>query len=289
MEIDFFIDLNEVATLQVFFLDKMFLVVFYMRVKVAVFGSCVTRDIFNSKFNYDYKNYFECILTQNQTSVISLMSKPIKVEESKINNLNEYDKWNIKTEFTKEFISLLIEKRPDYLILDFFADIHFGVLKIGNDNYITNNRWKLWKTDFYKEMSIKNELTFETHIDEYIQLWVASIDKFFIFLSRELPNLRVIINNSKFTDYYICSETKLIEKLSTSGKCKLVDVEQSNFIWEHLNNHILENYDVEILNLTKNDYYSFEDHPWGPFYVHYTMDFYNDALKELIKITHIFS
>lgn len=253
--------------------------------KIAVLGSCVTRDIFNSKFNQGYKKYFDCILTQNQTSIISLMSNPIPLDETKIDNLNDYDIWNVRTEFTKEFISLLSENPPDYIIIDFFADIHFGVLKLNNEQYITNNRWKLWKTSFYNELQNKEVLKFETHIDDYIALWVSSIDKFFSYINNTLPSTKIIINKSKFVDYYLTSNDQKLQQLSESGKCAKVNVEQSNFIWEHLNNHILEEYNVEYLDMSKKEYVSFEDHPWGPFYVHYSLDYYSDALEELIKIT----
>lgn len=45
------------------------------QVGVAILGSCISRDNFNSLFNPQYKSYFECILFQHQTSMISLMSE----------------------------------------------------------------------------------------------------------------------------------------------------------------------------------------------------------------------
>ncbi|SER65265.1 DUF6270 domain-containing protein [Psychrobacillus sp. OK032] len=250
------------------------------KINVAVFGSCVTRDVFNSKFNKDYKKYYECILTQNQTSIISLMSKPIPFVENKVDNINEYDTWNIRTEFTKEFLPLLIEKSPNIIILDFFADVHLGVLKLDSERYITNNRWKLWKTTYYKELK-KNVLIIDMNIGEYLDIWIRNIEKFFEYIAENLPNTKVIINKFKFVDQYISNENSEIRQLSTSGKALKIDVELSNFLLDHLNNHVIDNYNIEYIDMTKKEYMSYEGHPWGPFYVHYTSDYYEDVLKEL--------
>ena len=80
------------------------------KITVAVLGSCVTRDVFNTRFNKDYKKYYDCILTQNQSSIISIMSDVLEVDDSKLDNLNEYDTWNVKTEFTKSVLRYLTKK-----------------------------------------------------------------------------------------------------------------------------------------------------------------------------------
>jgi len=85
---------------------------------VSVFGSCVTRDNFNSHFNPGYKEYFEVKLSANQTSVIALMSPPIEDEFAPLRKMSDYDRWNVGSDLTREFLPKLAELRPDYLILD---------------------------------------------------------------------------------------------------------------------------------------------------------------------------
>ncbi|MEH7612122.1 DUF6270 domain-containing protein, partial [Gottfriedia acidiceleris] len=115
------------------------------KLKIAAFGSCVTRDNFNSKFNLNYKNHFELIRYQNQSSIISLMSNPIPYNRGKIDNLNEYEQNDVFDDLEKNFLNDLISKQPEALILDFFGDVYFGCL-MTNSSYITNNRWKITKT-----------------------------------------------------------------------------------------------------------------------------------------------
>ncbi len=100
-------------------------------------GSCVTRDNFNSRFNPGYKKMFETVLMQNQSSLISLMSPPVPISEAEIGPGTAYDRWNVATDFSKEFLAELERVQPRYLILDFFGDVHFGVLEISAGHWVT--------------------------------------------------------------------------------------------------------------------------------------------------------
>ncbi|MEK1831911.1 hypothetical protein AAAC51_32500 [Priestia megaterium] len=41
---------------------------------------------------------------QNQSSIISLMAPPLAFPKDKIDNLNDWDTWNVKTDFQKQFL-----------------------------------------------------------------------------------------------------------------------------------------------------------------------------------------
>ena len=45
-----------------------------MKIKIGIWGSCITRDIFRSIFN-NYKEYFEIISSLERVSLLSLMGK----------------------------------------------------------------------------------------------------------------------------------------------------------------------------------------------------------------------
>lgn len=253
-------------------------------VNIAVLGSCVTRDVFNSRFISNYKKFYDCILTQNQSSIISLMSNPIPYDPSKIDNqADDYSKWNVRTELTKEMLPLLKERQPAYIIMDFFGDIHFGILKINDFQYLTNNRWKIMKTTFYKEIQDKVVLEITDQTEEYINLWKSNINKLFEFLRIELPNTKIIVHKTRNTDYYISKDSS-IRKLSTSGKMKAENVELLNNLWDHLNNFVIDTYKTESIDMTTKYYLSHENHPWGAFYVHFTKDYYEDFFLKLNNI-----
>jgi hypothetical protein len=252
--------------------------------KVAVIGSCVSRDMFNSNFIPNYKEYFDCILTQSHASFITLMSDPVPVDEYKIDNLLEHDVVNVVNEHNKKLIDKLRDLKPDVILIDFFADVHFGVIKLSDGMFLTNNRWKIYKTTYYNEIKRYPVIQIDQNFDEFSLLWKKYVDKFFEFAASELPNVMVVLNHAKFIDKYVVKDSGNIELLSNSGKCKSIDVNASNFYWELLSSYCINKYNVKHIDLTHNDYIAVEDHIWGPFYVHYCKDYYYDTMHELIKI-----
>ncbi|MCL6633659.1 MAG: DUF6270 domain-containing protein [Alicyclobacillus herbarius] len=258
--------------------------------KIAVLGSCVTRDAFNSKFNPDYKAYYECGLTQNQSSIISLMTPEIPYDPQLIDNLSPYDTWNVRTEFTKEFLKLIRDYDPDCLLIDFFGDIHFGCICLGDDRFITNNRWKVWKTTFYKNLKQDNRLhviNIDEDAESYFKLWTVYADKLFEYLRTVVPGCRIVIHQARNVDFYMSNDGDL-KRLSSSGKVKRINVDTYNEMWSRMDEYAIIRHGVESLDLFHDDntaYTSFEAHPWGPFYVHYTMDYYVrflDCLGQLL-------
>ncbi|WP_088265955.1 DUF6270 domain-containing protein [Bacillus mycoides] len=246
-------------------------------IKVAVLGSCVTRDNFNSRFNYDYKRYYECVLLQNQTSIISLMEKPVKFPSHKITELNQWDANDVRTDFEKSFLIHLKEEQPDHLIIDFFGDVFFGCIRLA-DTYVTNNYWKLGKTQFFTEIKQPTYLNIITHTEEYLLLWKNAIDNLFKMLREELPNCKVILHKARFTDFYYDKDNEL-NKMNPS-----IDVKVLNKYWDMLDKHILEQFNVQYIDLNDKKYFSYEQHPWGVFGVHYEMNYYSDFLKKLHKL-----
>ncbi|WP_079506711.1 DUF6270 domain-containing protein [Mesobacillus jeotgali] len=249
---------------------------------VSVLGSCATRDNFNSKFNENYKEFYECILTQNQTSIISLMSEKIGFSEEDLGDLEEYTKWNVRTDFNKEFLLLLKEKAPDYLIMDFFADIHFGCIQLEGNKFITNNRWMVWKTEYYKRLKATEDiltLNIQDHTEKYIELWKCSLDKLANFLKEELPDCKVIIHKARNVRKILTEDCAEFIDLSTSGKVKKENVEVLNSLWDQLDNYAINAHNWNFIELPEST--TFEGHPWGPFYVHYTMDYYHQFLNQL--------
>ncbi|MEK5444547.1 DUF6270 domain-containing protein [Fredinandcohnia sp. FSL W7-1320] len=254
-------------------------------INVAVLGSCVTRDVFNSKFIENYKKYYDCVVTQNQTSIISLMSDPVDFDEKDIDNqADAYSISNVKSELTKENLQKLKETQPKYILLDFSGDIRFGVIKISENQFITNNRWKVRKTTFFKKLSDVQVFEINTDKESYIELWKRSVDRLFDFFNKELPNTKIIVHKTRNTDYAINEDGSLF-KLSESGKMKAENVKELNKTWSTLNDYVVQKYNTFIIDMTDRYYLSYTKHPWGPFYTHFTMDYYQDFFQKLNQIT----
>ncbi|MDF2556946.1 MAG: hypothetical protein K0R71_774 [Bacillales bacterium] len=252
--------------------------------KIAVLGSCVSRDSFNSQFISDYKNYFSLVFHQNQMSMISLSAKPIEFDEKLIDNLSPFDTNHFLTELDKSFFSEMKKHQPDYLIVDFYGDLFYGVQEIG-DSYITNKKWLFKQTSLYEKLDTRVEFKiFGEDTEHYFPLWRDGVKFLFSFLEKELPNCKVIINKARFVDDYLDKESGEMKLLSNSGKLMYINVEVYNKWWDALDKHIINNYDVMVLDFDMSKYYAIEDHPWGILYVHYNLEFYQDFTRQLLGI-----
>jgi len=256
-------------------------------VRVAVLGSCISRDPFNSKFNPDYKRTWTCVLIQNQSSLISLMSEPTPLTEDEIGEASDYDKWNVRTDTGKEFLRRVVEEAPDYLVLDFFGDIHFGVLELEDGRFITNNRWKLWPTPFYQRLKAEDRLRplrIETDTERYLALWRDAYDRLVAYLAEHLPGTTVVVHRGHNTNRIWIEDEQRSLPLTQHKKLWKLDVKRANELWSQLDDYAVSSTGFAEIDLLGTPYPSFPEHPWGPFYVHYTLDYYHDFLAALNRI-----
>lgn len=254
---------------------------------VAVLGSCISRDNFNSRFNPDYRVRFTCPLHQNQTSLISLMSTPIVQPWAPTTEMNDYDRWNVATELDKSFLTEVVALQPDYLLLDFFADAYFGVARLDTGEHVTDNRWKLRHTDLYRSWKDADRLTrlrLVRDAEAYLPLWREAFDAFVRFARERLPRTALVLHRGRFTDSIRLPGSAAPESLREHRDAKRrIPVERSNRRWAQLDDYAAGRVDA-VIDLTDVDYPTFPDHPWGPFYVHYGLDYYPRFLAQLAAI-----
>lgn len=255
-------------------------------VEVSIFGSCITRDSFNSIFNPGYKDLYACSLHQNQMSMIALMSDPLEVAWQPTRTMSDYDRWNVETEFNHEFLDRVRDLQPAYLVLDFFGDVHFGVVRLDDGRYVTNNRWKVSHTDWYQEQQAAGTFTVVAHqdgADDYLELWAEAFDRFVTFVRTELPDTRLILHRGHNTNLLRLPDRPRPVRLQKNRKLARVNVPELNRMWARFDDYASRSVDA-VIDLTDPGYATFDDHPWGGFYVHYTMDYYHRFLGELHKI-----
>ncbi|WP_239734512.1 accessory Sec system protein Asp2 [Mammaliicoccus sp. G-M28] len=250
-----------------------------MSVKIATIGSCVTRDNFNTKFNPNYKNFLQIIDHQNQTAIPSLMSNQLELNVSKeFVEKNSYVQSLLHKEFSKEFLQKLKNEQPDYLIFDLDPDVKFGLLKINENEYITNNP----NFKNIPELKDATRLNLLENYDEYIEVWEKYLEIFFDFIKREIPNCEVILVKARFSDKFEDGTT--LTSLRKETGIATQDFEKMNKIWNHLDDFVINNFKVSVLDMTDNDFYLDKNHLWGPYYLHYEPKFYNTFLNKLVKM-----
>ena len=208
---------------------------------VGVFGSCVSRDLFNSQIVPNYKTFFQIISYSQRTSIISLMQNNIKFDEKDIIFENDYNN-SIRYDLSKCWLSEIANNPPDYIIMDVIYELIFGILILDDGNIITNNYWDLPKTKFYE--TIKDKSTALTIIEDsktYFKLYEESIDLFFNFLKNNCQSSKIILNSARYATKILKKDKTIVDE---SGNSYLLNV---NSYIEDLELYIENNYDVEIM------------------------------------------
>lgn len=252
-----------------------------LKVKIATLGSCITRDNFNSKINPYYKHFFEVVMHQNQTTIPSLMSPKTDLFVSKeFINKTPYIQGLLNKEFNKEFLTSLIDVKPDYLIMDFDPDVKFGLLKISNDMYITDNH----NFRGIPQLKDKEKLNINENYNQYFDIWKDSITRFFEFMNSNVPNCKIVLIKGRFEEEF--SDGTSLNEMRIKKKLPIQDHIEMNKVWGSLDEYITNNYDVEVIDMTDTSYKLNKNHMWGPYYLHYEDRYYNNVLNKLIKLTY---
>ncbi|RIL89013.1 hypothetical protein BUY80_15140, partial [Staphylococcus equorum] len=200
-----------------------------MTVKIATIGSCITRDNFNTKFNPNYKSYFDVIAHQNQTTLPSLMSNELELNVNKaFLDKSPYVQSLLYKEDSKEFLSILKEKEPDYLLMDLDPDVKFGLLKIEDNQYITAN------PNFKDLPQFKNleHINIIENYKAYINIWKEAVAKFFDFMKTEVPNCEIILVKARFSDVF--TDGTSLTKMREEKGIALQAFSEMNKVWDSL-------------------------------------------------------
>lgn len=244
--------------------------------KVAVIGSCVTRDNFNSKFNSEYKNRYLCEVLQHQSSIISLTSSPLNLQESSLSDIDEWSRNHIIRDFRKTIWEELSICKPDIIIFDLFTDARFSCLQI-NNSVVTLNEWKLMGTSYYKTISNNKKIGFTVNEDDFITKFKLAVIEIKKRLDITCPSSKIILNVAKGAFTYL-----------DSGEIKTFNqryVAEINRRWELLDKIFIDVFSPLVIDAyNKSETIGDAKHPWGLGYVHYHVKFYNDFIRILDEI-----
>lgn len=247
-------------------------------VKIAVLGTCFSRNAFNSTdfFNPNYKKYFNCVFTQFHSTIGSLISKPAPQQCVEVySDSNDYK--YIKTDMRKTFFEELRIANPDYLIIDLYADAMLQELQLINESIITYNymiKEKFQIGDYVVNWGdkYKNE-------KEFFNNWKKSIHIFMGKIKDIIPVENIILNRGRLSEKYY-NENGYLTEFGTKDLIK-----RNNYYWERLDNLFLSEFpDISCIDLTDKEFYSVIDYPFGFSFSHYESDYYKSFLNELMNI-----
>ncbi|WP_139691851.1 DUF6270 domain-containing protein [Sporolactobacillus terrae] len=266
------------------------------RIKVAVIGSCASRDNFNHHFVPNYKEFFQCVVSQNQMSMISLMADPLPFDADHVTgDVSDYAKQHFISELEKSVFYNLLINDPDYVILDFYADVFYGARKI-NQSFITNKVWQFKKINIYQHFEIGEAIsfpknkpsllkawTYKKKEQRFMTLWKDSVDQFVSFMREYLPNCKIVINQSRFTNAYFDEEKGEIARI-TDKLNHPYDLERLNRIWSEMDAYVIEKYKVKSIDFGDKKYLADPNNQWGLFYLHFEKIHYLDFRDRFLKI-----
>lgn len=249
---------------------------------IAIYGSCITKDPFTTVFNKNYKEYFSAVINDQRHSFISTMQEKKDVPDEDIIILpqignNKFETRCIREDFDKKFISDIMENHIDYLVFDVHFEVENGVLRYGDDEYITNFA-RLDQTPLYDKLPDKRPITVYDSPEEFYNLWKIYCDKFFTFMKENSPDTTMILaevralDTVQTDDQSIRIEEEYTEKSKTNNK-----------YYKQLEDYIKENYDVYLVTFDKDTILK-ENHRWGKHFLHYNDEYYTNFLKKVIQI-----
>lgn len=247
----------------------------FQPIKVAVFGSCVTRDNLNRTFNPGYKDLFDCVALADHVSMVSLMSEPIDVDPEMLDGLAPRNFNNLQREFSRAYLAELKEAQPEYLIMDFWPDLIFGFARLGTGQHITNNAWSTVNTAFYKSQDV-DVYRIQSQTDAFMEAWTDAIDRFMTYVKEICPQTRVIVHRSRNVPTWV-------DKSGATHEFNPWAVSMNSH-WDAMDDHLAANFDVDCIDVMPDGLQSFEGHPWGKFPVHYTFNYHALFLTRLAKI-----
>lgn len=146
-----------------------------------IFGSCVSRDLFEIKEAVD----LQCKEYIARQSIVSALAKPIEIADNEVINLNSnFQKQSLLNDFQKTTFQKLEKSNSNYLLID-FIDERFKLVKLGRyfvtysselviSKYLENKKYKLFdkrrwiKKKLYKQIKLFAERIKDIYQEDHI-------------------------------------------------------------------------------------------------------------------------
>lgn len=243
---------------------------------VDIFGSCITREIFNSPFSKGYfgiQNYFL------QCPVSTMFDNPFNVNADLIQHKSKFMTGILKHEFYKDIKTTIKNHHGKYALVD-FTDCRFDIYEINKDNTVyrivcTNNTEPIVErliTSKIIERENINKIDITTIEDAQLQVWIKNL---VAFLLRYYEKKNIVLNKFAIAKKYLKNG-----EFASYNPSKYLTPARISLI-EKLENYFAEQIGTE-LNIIKNQRTIIGDynHPLGCEPMHYSAEFYKDkALK----------
>ncbi|MGT3070937.1 DUF6270 domain-containing protein [Pseudomonas putida] len=242
---------------------------------LLIYGSCVSRDIFNLEESRDFKltDYYA------RSSMASLCSEAYENDDALSRIPSAFRRRMVACDFSKEILSSQDKFSAADVILIDLIDERFDLICLPSGQLLTNSN-ELGESALLKDEPVFGHTTIKQGTAERRELWLQGMQKFFDFL-KEIEKLDQVIINKVFWSSRFESET------DTPFPVAHAFIEKANhelsWMYEELRSVLREDQFLEFSPclLTAD-----ELHRWGPSPFHYCKNYYREALAQIItKVT----
>lgn len=257
------------------------------RPRVAVVGSCVSRDAFSRSFAPYYKDDIDLVSSIYQSTLPSLArEKEIRSEIPDMITQNYLE--DIRREYSGKNMEDLVTARPDIIVIDSYADVQFGVTEV-EKQYVTRNHMAftaLRAADIYYDDEGKKfpaRGRFEGCLEQgdgYCELAKDSISYFISRIREENTGSQVIINSPRFASSYRAADGQI------KSYDKLDRLREKNKHWGELDEILKDAAEARQIIYPDELVIGAEEHKWGLNPVHYDQAYYDyfwQSLKNIIR------
>jgi hypothetical protein len=240
--------------------------------RVAIFGSCVTRDLFEDEALRPALVHYA-----SRSSVISVVAEPVTLGEGEVALDSPYQKRAVLADFNKTFFTDLCDLAPDWVIVD-LVDERFNVLRTG-DSFVT-------ESSAFSSAGLGDTARFGFSpvarlTDEAEELFAAAATSFVQRLTEIVPAERVMLHRGLW-----------LTRFRSAGVVDEFPEPRLSFARRH-NEALDREYDMladrlgptsMVIGPDPERHVADESHKWGLDPFHYE-DAYNDAAKARLRET----
>lgn len=249
--------------------------------RIDIIGSCVSRDVFNSRFNDVYKEHVEIDETVYQTALPSIVERTAIPDINDTDNPKTIFKKTLDEEFSGNSIDRVIASRPDFIVMDFFADVHFGVTrKMGR--YVTRNHMAFQTLDdagvFYDDRGSNSPERMRFDNDEYKTIAIKSLCSLRDQLRSELPRVEFVVNSARFSSTYTNNDEEIVLFHNHDR------IQWKNDNWAALDKIAIDKLDAQQISHDEESLTAAPSHPWGLHPVHYIQPYYDSLWRSIRTI-----
>lgn len=244
---------------------------------LLIYGSCVSRDIFNLEESRDFKltDYYA------RSSMASLCSEAYENDKALSRIPSAFRRRMVACDFSKEILSARDKFSSADVILIDLIDERFDLISLPSGQLLTNSN-ELGESGALKDDGALGYTTIKQGTNERRELWLQGMQKFFCFL-KEINKLDQVIINKVYWSSRFESESDTPFPVASSF------IEKANhelsWMYEALHSVLRED---QFLDFGPSLLTADELHRWGPSPFHYCKNFYREALAQIItKVTDL--